>query len=97
MSKVLTRLREESKRRNKRRHEDRGTKAATKVSGNKLLAIELRVSNPITGTQDEVQIIPLDVELPVDDEMMDRGYQWTMNCTMHTTKGDANAQFTVQV
>jgi hypothetical protein len=50
----------------------------------KVIGFEIRVRSAM-GNQEEVQMIPLDIELPTHPHM-----HWTMPCTLHTSRGDVS-------
>lgn len=53
----------------------------------RLIGLELRLRNPY-GTQEEVQMIPLDIELPGTSNA---AMTWQFGpMTLHTTVGDVN-------
>lgn len=62
----------------------------------RLIGLELRIRDSYTpsGTE-ELQMVPLDVEIPAELRMPYSSGRFLMPCTLHTSEGDINFEIVI--
>jgi hypothetical protein len=56
--------------------------------GYKIIGLELRIIDPVTGQREELMLIPMDLDLP--HRYNYGGSPFFLNITVHSTHGDVN-------